>query len=729
MSFALPTAFSLAALALPIIALYVLKVRLRRVPVSTNLFWKQIFEEKPPRSFWRDLRHLSSLLLQLLLLLLIVLAIADPVLDGTLKGARRWVLVIDNSASMRATDVEPTRLEAAKSAALEIIEGLRFQDQLAIVLAGRSPQVISGMTGNIPALRQALRDISFSDNPASLSEAIELGNRLLGQELSGKVIVFTDGCVEATGQQETAEVASAVAELKPAESANSTSSEEFSRQPADGNRGKGEFSSVEYRLFGTEAGNVGIIQLQARRSMADPLGYEILVSVRNASAAFVSCRLELALNDVAIDVIPLRLDPEQKWSRSIAMTSADGGVITAKLTQITPRVDATGDKSAKANDASDPQKATGEVNGLLLDDVARSLLPAREKQKVLIVSQGNLFLQKAFEASGLAEITVQKNFPEQWPADTVIVLHRQVPKTLPEGPVLIIDPAESCDQWELGDIVENPIVSQQNSESPLMTYLRFDNIQIPKSRVVRFHTAVNSLVSTLAGDILYAELPRSAGRCLVLSIDLDSSDFAFRTSFPGLVANALEWFSGESGDFLMSVAAGEMASLPIGSNRHVNNSASAMRAAAQSSEPIEAPEYVRPSLIADATNELSNQAILQAPDFARTPIVLRRSETDSTFSATIGPLNKTGLWKILPAAAASFSGSDSESQPELATVAVNLASERESDLRPLKALAAGEVFESDETNSINRPLWFSLAILACLLTTVEWILYHRRIIS
>ena len=68
MAFAFPVALTLLALALPITALYILKVRLRQVPVSTNLFWRQIFEEKPPRSIWQNFRHLASLLLQLLLL-------------------------------------------------------------------------------------------------------------------------------------------------------------------------------------------------------------------------------------------------------------------------------------------------------------------------------------------------------------------------------------------------------------------------------------------------------------------------------------------------------------------------------------------------------------------------------------------------------------------------------------------------------------------------------------
>ena len=98
-----PTALLLAGLAVPIVVFYILKIRLRRVPVSTLLFWQQIFEEKKPRSLWQRLRHLLSLLLQLAFLALLVFALAEPIFRWQQARARRLVLVVDNSASMNAT--------------------------------------------------------------------------------------------------------------------------------------------------------------------------------------------------------------------------------------------------------------------------------------------------------------------------------------------------------------------------------------------------------------------------------------------------------------------------------------------------------------------------------------------------------------------------------------------------------------------------------------------------
>ncbi|MCH2661281.1 VWA domain-containing protein, partial [bacterium] len=40
-------------------------------------------------------------------------ALTDPFFDGEVREARRLILVVDNSGSMRATDVSPSRLDAA----------------------------------------------------------------------------------------------------------------------------------------------------------------------------------------------------------------------------------------------------------------------------------------------------------------------------------------------------------------------------------------------------------------------------------------------------------------------------------------------------------------------------------------------------------------------------------------------------------------------------------------
>src|SRR5712671_956717 len=136
MNLANSSALLLVAVAVPIVIFYILKIRLRRVPISTVIFWRQIFEEKKPRSLWERLRHLLSLLCQLLLLALLVGALTEPFFSWELLQARRVVLIIDNSASMKATDVAPSRLQRAKDEGQRIIAGMRFRDEMVIVAAG-----------------------------------------------------------------------------------------------------------------------------------------------------------------------------------------------------------------------------------------------------------------------------------------------------------------------------------------------------------------------------------------------------------------------------------------------------------------------------------------------------------------------------------------------------------------------------------------------------------------
>ena len=101
MSFAAPMMLWWGLLAIPVVVFYVLKVRVRRIPVSTLMFWEKVYEEKAPRSLWERLRHLSSLLLQLLLLALLVIALADPVFDWEAKAARRGLPYAEVPVSYR----------------------------------------------------------------------------------------------------------------------------------------------------------------------------------------------------------------------------------------------------------------------------------------------------------------------------------------------------------------------------------------------------------------------------------------------------------------------------------------------------------------------------------------------------------------------------------------------------------------------------------------------------
>ena len=132
------------------------------------------------------------------------------------------------------------------------------------------PHVVCGLTGHQRTLRESLRAVLLSDGPTRVTEAITLARRLIGDHPRGRVIVLSDGCFDK---------AEAVSQAQ----------------------------DVQLHRVGQRTGNVGITQFQVRRSLFDPVGYEILIEVLNASDEPTECRLEIDLDQFPVDVVPLQL--------------------------------------------------------------------------------------------------------------------------------------------------------------------------------------------------------------------------------------------------------------------------------------------------------------------------------------------------------------------------------------------------------------------------------------
>ena len=638
MTLGTPLALLLALIAIPIVIFYILKVRLRRVPVSTNLFWNQIFEEKPPKSLWQNLRYWLSLLAQLLILALLVLAIADPILYWQTKGARRVVLIMDVSASMQAFDKATTRFDSAKQAAQRVLDGVREQDQVAILTAGTQPEVVLGMGNHVPSLRRAINDLQPVDTPANLGSAVELADQLLGDAPNGQVIVFTD----------------------QANPKNTKSDNEPKKATA-----------VEYRAFGSNASNVGITQFQTRRSMVDAVGYELLVEVRNASDQPIQCRLEIELDERPVDIFPLKLQPNETWSRTLEKTSLEGGALKASLSKF----------------ETDQGEDRSKNNKLDVDDIAWAILPDRVIQPVLIVSPGNLFLQKVFEANPLVRVTVQKEIPTAWPENTVVVLHKLIPDPLPSNPLFIIDPETNSSLFRVDGLIDSPLVTEQDKDSPLMTHVRLDNVIFPNTKKLTFLTqTAKPIASCVGGESLFATLSHGDKKAVVLGVNLEQSDLAFRTVFPILASNAIAWFSSQSGELSLAISGGDTARL----NRSLSASA-----------PPENLWLISPGLQ-----------------------VKRQS------GSTAGPLKETGVWELFEW--------DANENPTAETLratgklvdryAVNLASSSETDLRNANESDRAPM-QTSIASWFSYPPWYYLAILIGSLLVLEWGMYQRRVLA
>jgi hypothetical protein len=500
LEFANPSGWWWLALAIPVILLYILKIRLRRQTVPTLLFWDQLFDEKKPRAWWQRLRNLLSLLLQLAFLGLVISALADPLWSWQREQARRIVLIIDNSASMRATEaIGMTRLDEAKLAASTLVQSLRSEDRMAVLSAAGGPEVVIGMTDHQRSLTDAIRAISMTDGPTGVIASVAAAERLLADHEHGEIMVLTDGCF---------------ADL-----------ETLRKNPR-----------LKIYGIGSKQDNVAITRYQVRRSLLDAVGYQILIDVTNFAATQKACRVELTLGDELVDVLPLKLKPGETITRFVDHTSPSGGELLATI------------------DVSD---------ALATDNHAVAVLPERKPVPVQLATKGNLFLKGVLESIPLVDLQITEEAPSIAPPGGILVLDRIVPAQLPTGCVVVVDPQSATDAWTLGEAVSQPIVAKVDKESPLVQHVRLDNVLFPGARQMIFSGESEPLIQDPLDGALFARLKRPGGDAVVLACNLDQGDLPLRIAFPVLMKNTIEWFQGNNGELRPALATGDMLTLDV----------------------------------------------------------------------------------------------------------------------------------------------------------------------
>ncbi len=125
-----------------VLAMYLLKLRRDEAVVPSTLLWTRLVADVEANAPWQRLRRSLLLLLQLLLVAILALLAARPFLERPAGLARDVVLVLDTSASMAATDVTPSRLEAAKAAALDALRDMPTGGKAEVYLDGKLDRAI-----------------------------------------------------------------------------------------------------------------------------------------------------------------------------------------------------------------------------------------------------------------------------------------------------------------------------------------------------------------------------------------------------------------------------------------------------------------------------------------------------------------------------------------------------------------------------------------------------------
>lgn len=473
MTWSHPAALLWGLLAIPVVLLYLWRLRSRRQPVATGFLWEQVFAGRGTRSRWR---HPASLVLQLLILALLVAALAEP----HWRPPRRVVLVIDNSASMNATDLRPTRLDQAKRWARQWLATLSDHDQVAVISAGQAVRVCCGWTGCPDRLAEVIERIRPTTGSSCVTEAVDLAQRLIADRRQSDVIVLSDGCFD--GAKELA------------------------------NR-----SGAHLVALRGKADNLMLSRLSARRAFDNPRCCQVLVEVAGFTAQPVSCDLELRWNGRRIDTASIRLTGAGRWEHVFQMKTAEPGQVSARIN--------------RPDDLND-------------DNEASVQLPACPIHRVALAGGANPCLEKAIAANPRAQRFGSDNSGRSG-ADVIHMFCGQVPRTLPLGPVLVIQPQDPCDLWELGPSIEEPVVASQAAELSLLQDVRLEGSRLAEAKQLvlagEAKSAATPIVWTSDRTALAYAINRPGGRVVVLAGKLETSGLVDPAALPILLANALDW--------------------------------------------------------------------------------------------------------------------------------------------------------------------------------------------
>jgi len=136
-------------------------------------------------------------------LLLLTVALAGPMADRQVPRNRATVmLVIDVSNSMKATDVQPSRLQAAEAAGKRFADELTSGINLGLVTFAGTPSTLVSPTPNHDATKRALSNLRLADKTATgegifaaLEQIKTLNSALGGDDAAppAHIVLLSDG--------------------------------------------------------------------------------------------------------------------------------------------------------------------------------------------------------------------------------------------------------------------------------------------------------------------------------------------------------------------------------------------------------------------------------------------------------------------------------------------------------------------------------------------------------
>ncbi len=479
------SALGLTAAAITVI--FFLRIQHRQVVVSSSLLWARVLERRKTRSWLEILRRVISLLIALTIGLSLVLVFTEAETGSGGGAPRRVAVVIDTSPSMGTRTADgATRLDKASALAGRLLSGGSAADTF--VVYDTNGRVLAPASRDRTGAREALQQLRALPSEFSFPDL----------ESGFDTWLITDG-VGAIGIPDQVKVLSVF-------------------EPAD---------------------NVGVSAFEVRPMPTDRFRYEAFLEVGNFSPGPKEVTIALQDDRQVQFRRTVQLQPNEFYRNTFDLSPLEGGALQA-------RVSADGD-------------------ALPLDNEAWAFLPHGKSVRIGLVGPDDSAVAEALGAESHVELTrLSATEYEDWVSSRTgsgiggmapvsaaadpgpldgLVFAGYAPAQPPFEPALLIAPPAA--NWlpirtgrvdEPGDVLEL-------AADPLLEFVDVHDLRIERADV---YEAGEARVLASAGDVPILLMGDEGASWVMLTFELERSDFAQSLAFAIFLSNLIEWFRDEA---------------------------------------------------------------------------------------------------------------------------------------------------------------------------------------
>jgi hypothetical protein len=673
--------------------LYFLKLKRKPLSVPSTFLWRKSIEDLHVNALFQWLRQNLLLLLQLLAAVLLIYAFMDFRVHGRTEEGKHYILVLDNSASMGATDVSPSRLHWAKQEAAKEIDAATDNDFGMIIVFNSTAEILQSYTNNRGQLRAALDRIEQTQRQTHIEEALSLAASLANPTRS------TDDSSVRPANVEPGKERTYVAPEGIATEVHVFSDGRFPDLP--------DFAlenlSVHFHSAGkpgpASVDNVAIVTFSALRDDQDSSKLQVFTRVMNFRNESVGgnakLQLEVLINGQlkGIKEQPLAIKPrevitlqEAAKDEPVVRDTPGEQVVTFELTDLD-------DRASVVLHA----RLAGITDKLPLDDEAWISVGVVRKAKILVVGPPNEILSAFFDDDATREVADTTRLPAedlqreayQKPARNgdydLVIFDRCAPakeEEMPRSNTMFIGYPPPPWKRDAVTKISNPQIKGWAGSHPVMRYLAaLHQIGIAEAFALKnLPPRTPRLMEIDQNNILLFALSRHSFTDLVLTFPILNEKEEWNTNWPLLPSFPL---------FLRNVL------YTLGNVSDGSSEESMRPGQVKTLRPDQAVDQI------EVTDPVGN---------------VRRLSRGTRSDFSYGETNQVGIYRV------AWNGTMQR------TFAVNLLDPEESNIEPRTAIHIGpRAVEGTRERSQPRELWkwFVLAALALLLT--EWYIYNRRV--